>query len=57
MAVIKRQAYSDAARDVVTAAANAEAPMWEALPLPDVVERIISFLQKRPPQFPSLADA
>lgn len=54
MAVIKRQAYSDASRDVVTATADAEALMWEALPRPDVVEGIVSFLQKRPPEFPSL---
>lgn len=54
MAVIKRQAYRDASRDVVTATADAEALMWEALPRPDVVEGIVSFLEKRPPQFPSL---
>ncbi|MCV7008913.1 enoyl-CoA hydratase [Mycobacterium gordonae] len=57
MAVIKRQAYGDATRDVVTATADAEALMWEALPRPDVLEGIVSFLQKRPPQFPSLTDA
>ncbi|MCH2222784.1 MAG: enoyl-CoA hydratase, partial [Dechloromonas sp.] len=50
MAVIKRQAYGDATRDVVTATADAEALMWEALPRPDVLEGIVSFLQKRPPQ-------
>jgi enoyl-CoA hydratase/carnithine racemase len=57
MAVIKRQAYGDATRDVVTATADAEALMWEALPRTDVLEGIVSFLQKRPPQFPSLTDA
>lgn len=57
MAVIKRQAYGDASRDVVAATAQAEALMWEALPKPDVLEGIVSFLQKRPPQFPSLTDA
>lgn len=56
MAVIKRQAYGDASRDIVTATADAEALMWEALPRPDVREGIVSFLQKRPPQFPSLTD-
>jgi enoyl-CoA hydratase/carnithine racemase len=54
MAVIKRQAYGDATRDVGTATADAEALMWEALPRPDVIEGIVSFLQKRPPQFPTL---
>lgn len=55
MAVIKRQAYGDASRDVVSATADAEALMWEALPRPDVAEGIVSFLQKRPPQFPTLS--
>jgi len=54
MAVIKRQAYGDALSDVAVATADAEALMWEALPGPDVIEGIVSFLQKRPPQFPSL---
>jgi len=54
MAVIKRQAYRDANRDVAAATADAEALMWAALPRPDVIEGIISFLQKRQPQFPSL---
>ncbi|OBK12658.1 enoyl-CoA hydratase [Mycobacterium asiaticum] len=57
MAVIKRQAYGDATRDVVAATADAESLMWEALPRPDVIEGIVSFLQKRPPQFPSLSQA
>lgn len=56
MAVIKRQAYGDASRDVATATADAEALMWEALPRPDVVEGIVSFLQKRPPRFPALTE-
>lgn len=55
MAVIKRQAYGDATRDVTAATADAEALMWEALPRPDVVEGIVSFLQKRPPKFPPLS--
>jgi enoyl-CoA hydratase/carnithine racemase len=57
LSVIKRQAYRDAGRDVVTATADAEALMWEALPRPDVVEGIVSFLEKRPPQFPPLNSA
>lgn len=54
MAVIKKQAYADTTRDVATATADAEALMWEALPRPDVIEGIVSFLQKRPPEFPAL---
>src|SRR5271155_3319113 len=55
MAVIKRQVYGDATRDVVEATSRAEVLLHEAMPRPDVIEGITSFLQKRPPQFPSLA--
>ena len=54
MAVIKSQVYGDAARDVVQATALAEVLLHEAMPRPDVIEGITSFLEKRPPQFPSL---
>lgn len=54
MAVIKRQVYGDATRDVVEATSLAEVLLQEALPRPDVIEGITSFLEKRPPQFPSL---
>jgi len=54
MAVIKRQVYGDATRDVVDATARAEVLLHEAMPRPDVIEGITSFLQKRPPKFPSL---
>jgi enoyl-CoA hydratase/carnithine racemase len=54
MAVIKRQVYGDATRDVVEATSVAEVLLHEAMPRPDVIEGITSFLQKRPPQFPSL---
>jgi enoyl-CoA hydratase/carnithine racemase len=54
MAVIKQQVYGDATRDVVEATARAEVLLHEAMPRPDVIEGITSFLQKRPPQFPSL---
>jgi enoyl-CoA hydratase/carnithine racemase len=54
MAVIKRQVYGDATRDVVEATSHAEVLLHEAMPRPDVIEGITSFLQKRPPQFPSL---
>lgn len=54
MAVIKRQVYGDTTRDVVDATARAEVLLHEAMPRPDVIEGITSFLQKRAPQFPSL---
>ena len=54
MAVIKRQVYGDATRDVEQANSLAEVLLQEAMPRPDVIEGITSFLQKRPPQFPSL---
>ncbi|GAB3033480.1 enoyl-CoA hydratase [Mycobacterium bourgelatii] len=54
LSVIKRQAYADTSRDMKTATADAAALMWEALPRPDVVEGIVSFLEKRRPQFPPL---
>ncbi|CPR10158.1 enoyl-CoA hydratase [Mycobacterium bohemicum DSM 44277] len=55
MAVIKHQVYGDASRDVVEATSRAEVLLHEAMPRPDVVEGITSFLQKRPPRFPSLS--
>src|ERR1700744_1870025 len=54
MAVIKMQVYGDATRDVVEATSCAEVLLHEAMPRPDVVEGITSFLEKRAPQFPSL---
>ncbi|AXN45939.1 putative enoyl-CoA hydratase echA8 [Mycobacterium marinum] len=57
MAVIKRQVYGDATRDVVEATSHAEVLLREAMPRPDVIEGIVSFLEKRPPQFPSLTSS
>lgn len=54
MAVIKRQVYGDATRDVEQANSLAEVLLHEAMPRPDVIEGITSFLEKRPPRFPSL---
>src|ERR1700744_1205207 len=54
MAVIKRQVYGDATRDVMEATSCAEVLLHEAMPRPDVVEVITSFVEKRPPPFPSL---
>jgi enoyl-CoA hydratase/carnithine racemase len=56
MAVIKQQIYGDAERGVAEASERAEKLMHESLLRPDVVEGIISFLQKRRPDFPPLAD-
>lgn len=55
MAVIKRQVYGDATRDVVEANDRSEVLVHEAMSRPDVIEGITSFLEKRPPQFPSLS--
>ncbi len=57
MAVIKRQVYGDATRDVAEATSCAEVLLHEAMPRPDVIEGIVSFLEKRPPQFPSLTSS
>ena len=54
MAIIKRQTYGDAMRDVVEASSRAEALLHESLQRPDVIEGITSFLDKRPPSFPGL---
>lgn len=54
MSVIKRQVYGDTVRDVVEANLLAGVLLQESLPRPDVIEGITSFLEKRPPQFPSL---
>lgn len=55
MAVIKRQAYGDAMRDVADVSAQAEVLLEESLKRPDVVEGITSFLEKRRPNFPGFA--
>jgi enoyl-CoA hydratase/carnithine racemase len=57
MAVIKRQVYGDATRDVVEANSLADTLLQQSLPRPDVIEGITSFLEKRPPQFPSLTSS
>jgi enoyl-CoA hydratase/carnithine racemase len=55
MAIIKRQTYGDALRDVVDASSRAEALLHESLQRPDVIEGITSFLDKRAPSFPGLS--
>ena len=54
MAIIKRQTYGDAMREVVQASSRAEALLHESLQRPDVIEGITSFLDKRAPSFPGL---
>uniref|UniRef100_A0A5Q5BI15 Enoyl-CoA hydratase n=2 Tax=unclassified Mycobacterium TaxID=2642494 RepID=A0A5Q5BI15_MYCSS len=56
LAVIKAQTYGDAERDVVDASARAEKLMGESLLRPDVIEGIVSFLEKRAPSFPMLQE-
>jgi enoyl-CoA hydratase/carnithine racemase len=55
MAIIKRQTYGDAMREVVQASSRAEALLHESLQRPDVIEGITSFLDKRVPRFPGLS--
>lgn len=55
MAVIKRQAYGDAMREVADASSRAEILLHESLQRPDVIEGITSFLEKRAPSFPGLS--
>jgi enoyl-CoA hydratase/carnithine racemase len=57
MAVIKRQTYGDAMREVVQASSRAETLLHESLQRPDVIEGITSFLDKRAPSFPGLSAA
>jgi enoyl-CoA hydratase/carnithine racemase len=55
MAVIKRQAYGDAMREVADASSRSEVLLQRSLQLPDVIEGITSFLEKRSPSFPGLS--
>ena len=54
MAVIKRQAYGDAMREVADSSSRSEVLLQRSLQLPDVIEGITSFLEKRSPSFPGL---
>ncbi|MGV0837276.1 enoyl-CoA hydratase [Mycolicibacterium thermoresistibile] len=54
LAVIKQQVYGDAQDDVVAVSTRAEQLMHESLRRPDVIEGIMSFIEKRPPEFPPL---
>jgi enoyl-CoA hydratase/carnithine racemase len=55
MAVIKRQAYGDAMREVADSSSRSEVLLQRSLQLPDVIEGITSFLEKRAPSFPGLS--
>jgi enoyl-CoA hydratase/carnithine racemase len=57
MAVIKRQVYDDALRDLVATSTHAEKLMHESMLRPDFIEGIRAFFEKRPPDFPPLASA
>jgi enoyl-CoA hydratase/carnithine racemase len=55
MAIIKRQAYGDAMREVAEASSRSESLLQQSLQRPDVIEGIMSFLEKRAPNFPRLS--
>jgi enoyl-CoA hydratase/carnithine racemase len=56
VAVIKRQVYDDALRDLVATSAHAERLMHESMLRPDFIEGITAFFEKRQPNFPPLSD-
>jgi enoyl-CoA hydratase/carnithine racemase len=55
MAIIKRQAYRDATREVADSSSRSEILLQQSLKRPDVIEGITSFLEKRAPSFPGLS--
>jgi enoyl-CoA hydratase/carnithine racemase len=55
MAIIKRQAYGDAMREVADSSSRSEILLHQSLKRPDVIEGITSFLEKRAPSFPGLS--
>lgn len=56
LAVIKRQIYGDALRDIDDTSARAEKLMHASMLRPDFIEGITAFFEKRRPNFPPLAD-
>lgn len=56
LAVIKRQVYDDALRDMVATSAQAEKLMHESMQRPDFIEGITAFFEKRQPSFPPLKE-
>jgi enoyl-CoA hydratase/carnithine racemase len=55
MAIIKRQVYGDAMREVAESSSRSEILLHQSLRRPDVIEGITSFLEKRAPSFPGLS--
>lgn len=56
VAVIKRQIYRDAVRNLHDASADAEKLMHESMLRPDFIEGITAFFEKRQPSFPPLKE-
>ena len=56
VAVIKRQIYRDAVRNLHDASAEAEKLMHESMLRPDFIEGITAFFEKRQPSFPPLKE-
>ena len=56
MAVIKRQIYDDALRNVDDTSATAEKLMHDSMLRPDFIEGITAFFEKRQPSFPPLKE-
>jgi enoyl-CoA hydratase/carnithine racemase len=56
LAVIKRQMYEDALRNLHDTSARAEKLMHESMLRPDFIEGITAFFEKRPPSFPVLEE-
>jgi enoyl-CoA hydratase/carnithine racemase len=54
LAVIKRQLYDDALRNLHDSSTDAEKLMHESMLRPDFIEGITAFFEKRPPDFPPL---
>jgi enoyl-CoA hydratase/carnithine racemase len=56
LAVIKRQLYDDALRNMHDTSAAAERLMHESMQRPDFIEGITAFFEKRQPHFPPLKE-
>ena len=56
MAIIKRQLYGDALRDMFSTSDTAEKLMHESMLRPDFIEGITAFFEKRTPNFPPLSE-